>query len=639
TLIARNNVNVRDDVVSRSAPLTVQGTVGTVRVASGKQLRSGSGSLTVSAGSDLYVGDPLAAKPNADTPYITSGTLNVSSTAGTLHIEAPIPDSTGPVNLYGGHAVRVNERIYSNNKDISITAGGGGIIMSAASIDVPSTVTPPTVATTLSDTDARLGNLTLLAQGDISAPSVRTAGTLSITSTAGHILAGRIDQSRVASGSMPSLVRLAAAQGIDSFDTRNSPDVEARSSAGSVTLAVFGPQRLFIDAALDVRTGGWIGGLTELVAGRDVILPGFDANLLRATAGRDFILSGGVLGVALRVNAVRDVRLPAATSAQIWLEGSGGNMTLKNVVTPGAVETIRGLSLSAGNDVLVEQPVHVSDALGSGSEATLQPTTLNAGRNVALGQIETIGPVSLNAANGNITVSHPIGAPVPALPPAPDLWNPGSLGVATLNVSAPGAGAVISLQGARSVGNTTISAPLGSLTSAFVLTSSSGTVAVVAPTQNLSAVAIAPVSRLIRPGRVLPAIAPGPLRAAPAAPLIPAAPPPGAPALPEILVSAPDTIDTSGLNAPSAVAQITGDSVEAEAAHPIAQAAAYASDTSTEANTFEPGDDQGTLLLYSGGRGFAQAADLGRNGVIGSIPDVFLATQMAEEERRRRQIR
>ncbi len=633
TLSAGHDINVSQDVVSLDAPLVVQGTTGTVRVASGKQLRSGSGSLTVIAGSDLYIGDPALAKPNLDTPYITSGTLNVSSTAGTLYIEAPIPDSTGPVNLFGGNAVRVNERIYSNNQNIGITAGAGGITMASTVIAVPSTANPPTESIVLSDTDARQGNLTLLAVGDISAPSVRTGGTLSITSTAGRILGGTIYGSRA--GTMPQRVRLAGAQGIDAFFTDSSPDVEARSSAGSVNLSVFSPQRLFIDAHVDASTGGWIGNAAELVAGRDVILSGIaNANLVRANAGNDFKLNGDALVGALKVNAGHDVVLPTAIGALTWIEGAGGTMSLKNAATPGVVEAIHGLSLAAGNDVLVAQPVHVSDSLSNGTEATLQPTTLAAGRHVLLGQLETIGPVAISAASGNITVAHAIGAPVPVVGVAPNVWNPLSLGVASLGLSAPGAGAAINLQGARSVGNITVNAPNGSVTSAYALTSSGGAVSVVAPSQSLSVSSIVEVARLSRLAPVAPAIAPGPLRAAPDAPLIPAAPPPAAPALPEILVAAPAVVDTNGLAAPAAADEASGDSLAAQAA------AASSSQSETEGvvdHTSAAGVQAlGDVLVFSGGRGLAQAADLGRSAATGSSPEVFAATPTDEEKQRRK---
>jgi len=636
TLVAGHDVNVSEDVVSRNAPLVVQGTTGTVRVVAGKQLRSGNGSLTVTAGSNLYVGNSAAAKPNVDTPYITSGALNVSSSSGTLYIEAPIPDSTGPVNLFGGHAVVVNERIYSNNQSISITAGTGGIVMNAATIQVPSTVNPPTEEILLSDTDARLGNLILLAQGDISAPSLRTAGTLSVTSTAGHILGGRIYGSRFGNGVLPSQVRLAAAQGVDSFNTDNSPEVEARSSAGSVNITVFAPQRLFIDAALDARTGGWIGNAAELVAGQDVILTGVSsANLVRASAGRDFWLNGGALAGALKVVVGRDIQLPAAVGELTWIEGPGGAMTLKNVATPGAVETIRGLSFSAGRDALIAHPVHVSDSLSAGTETTYQPTSVNAGRNVTLGQLETIGSVTINATTGNIIISHPLGAPVPVLSIANNLWNPASLGVASLSLSAPGSAAAINLQGARSVGSLAVNAPNGSVASAYSLTSSNGPLLITSPIQSVSAVSIAEVARLARPAIVAPAVAPGPLRAAPDAPNIPAAPPPAAPALSEILVSLPGNVDPGGLGVPAASEELAEGTTVAQAAQAVTASDQYPGETVAGREGATASPLVGELLVYSGGRGLAQAADLGRSGAMGSLMDVFSATQPSEDERRR----
>jgi hypothetical protein len=638
-LLAGRDVNVGQDVVSRNAPLTVQGTAGTVRVAPGRQLRSGNATLSVAAGGDLFVGDPLAPKPNADTPYVTTGTLNVSSVAGTLFIEAPIPDSTGPVNLSGGNAVRVNERIYSNDRDIAITAGPGGIVMNGAGIAVPDPQSPTgTSSVAMSDTDARRGSLTLQAQGDISAPSVRTSGILTIESTGGRILGGRVIASRAAGGSLPSQVRISATQGIDSFDTNSSRDVEARSSAGSVNLGVFSPQRLFVQAALDVRTGGFLGSRVELVAGRDVILAGIsDADLVRVSAGRDFLLNGAVYAGALKADAGRDVRFATDPDPMTltWIEGPGGNMTLKNPATPGAVESIRGLGLSAGNDIVITRPVHVSDNLSTGTEAALQPTALNAGRNVFLGQLETIGPVSIGAATGNITIGHPLGAPVPVLPAARDLWNPDNLGVASLTLSAPGAGALIDMQGARSQGDIAIGAPSGAVVSAFALTASpSGSVSVTAPSQALSSTPISQVERLVKAPPVAPPVAPGPLRAAPPGPQIPAAPPPAAPALPEILVTAPEAIDAGTLALPGAAGDDATDraaELAAEAARSVVAAQEESAPDSTDQVAAQPAAE---ILVFGGGRGLARSIDLGRSGAFGSAPD--LPTEATDDERQRR---
>ncbi|MBL8288126.1 MAG: filamentous hemagglutinin N-terminal domain-containing protein [Rubrivivax sp.] len=647
TLAAGRNVTVNNDVVTRDAPLTITASTGTVTVASQiagqpagvrPQVRSGSGALTVSAGADLAIGNPAAPRPSPETPYLTTGALSLASTGGTLFIESPIPATTGTVSLLGGNAVVVNERIYSNNGDITITAGLGGIVMNTASIDVVDPATNTPYATTLSDIDARLGNLTLIARGDINAPSVRTAGTLSITSTEGHITSGRVVGSRnspLSSLGMPQRVVLAGALGIDSFFTDTSPDVEARSSQGSVNLSVFAPQRLYIQAAQDVVTGGWIGQQVELVAGRDVLLTSLAAaGLVRANAGRDFSLQGMSLINALNVNAGQDVRLPTGAGDITWIEGAGGNLTLRDPASAGTVLAMRGLTLAAGRDVTVPQPVHVSDSLAiTNIEATLMPTTLAAGRNVTLGQLETIGDVTLTAATGNVTVGFPLGAPVGV---APGLWNPTDLGVRTLTISAPGTGAVVNLQGSRSFGNTVIVAPNGgTVTSAYHIGSTNGTVTIVAPTVVNPVTAIPLQVRLTRPAIVSPAIAPGPLRAGPDGPLIPAAPAPGGPALAEVLVSAPGAIDAGALAAPGQGASGGDGSAEAAASAARGTGASRSGDEGGASSESEQAVSGGRgIVLYSGGRGIALAADLGRSGTFGSVRTP--PREADEEEQRRR---
>ncbi|MBL8325618.1 MAG: filamentous hemagglutinin N-terminal domain-containing protein [Rubrivivax sp.] len=649
TMTAGRHVAINADVVTRDAPLAVTATTGTVtmapQVAGVPQLRAGSGTLSVTAGADLYFGSPTAPRPNNETPFITSGTLNVSSTGGTLFIEAPVPSTTGRVNLNGGNALRVNERIYSNNADITLTAGLGGIVMNAGTIDVGG------FTTTLSDTDARLGNLTLTARGDINAPSVRTAATLAITSTEGRITSGTVLVSRNGPVpepplGMPQRVLLAGALGIDSFNTASSPDVEARSSQGSVNLTVFAPQRLFIEAAQDVRTGGFIGQQVELVGGRDVLLEGVAlAGLLRVRAGQDFRMDDSTSLAALRAQAGRDVRLTDAPGSLTWIAGAGGNLTLRDSASPGAVVSVRGLHLSAGRDVLLPQPTHVSDSLLTGTEATLQPTTLVAGRHVYVDRLQTIGDVAMTATAGNVTVAFPLIPPSGVLAPAPHVWNPADVGVSSLAISAPGTGAVISLQGVRAVGNVSLVAPAGTVNSAFAVTSSGGAVSIVAPVQNISVTPIPPSARLSPPAVVSPAVAPGPLRADAPGPLIPAAPAPGAPGLSEILVAAPGAIDAGALPAPGAAGG-EGDSAAQQAASAARTGSGAAA--GGEAEAADAAEASGAdaaarmaaglpVVIFSGGRGSAQGADLGRSGTYGSARAPQVRTEGdSEQERRRR---
>jgi hypothetical protein len=409
---------------------------------------------------------------------------------------------------------------------------------------------------------------------------------------------------------MPQFVRLAGALGIDSFDTGTSPDVEARSSLGSVNLSVFAPQRLYIQAAQDIHTGGWIGQHVELVAGRDVLLDSIvAAGLVRVNAGRDFLLNGPSIVNSLSGTAGRDVKLPTGAGVLTWVSGPGGTLTLRDPASLGTVATISGLTLGAGQDILVPQPVHV------GAAAEL-PTTLTAGRNILLGQLETMGDVTLASAAGHITVTFPLGAPVPVVPPDGSTWNPGSLGVNSLAISALGSGAIIDLQGARSVGNVSLIAPNnGTVNSAYSVTSSAGSVFVNAPHQNISATPIPLQARIVCCGIVSPAAPPGPLRAGPPGPDIPAAPAPGAPLLAEVPVSSPSAIDAGTLAAPGQAGVGADNAAEQAAAAARTSGAAGAGPGAGDADSGPAGPG---IVIYTGGRGPAQSADLGRSGTYGS---------------------
>jgi hypothetical protein len=636
-MTAGRNVAIFQDVVTRDAPLSITATGGTVAVATEvpgqpgvmPQVRSGSGALSITAGADLYVGSPASPRPNTETPYITTGGLSLSSTAGSLFLEAPIPATTGRVTLNGGNGVFLNERIYTSGQDVSITAGLGGIVMNTTVLNLFDAGTASNYGVLLSDIDVRQGNITLVARGDINAPSVRSLGTISITSTEGRITSGQVLVSRSSAGvflGMPQRVVLAGALGIDEFQTDSTPDVDARSSQGSVRVFVYGPQRFYAQAALDVITNGLIGQRVEFVAGRDVQLGRItQTGYLHVSAGRDFVFTGADNVVGLTANVGRDV-LFTNLGQPTFVGSTPGTITLRNPASLGTVAAVHGLSLTAGRDVTLAQSLRVGD----GVNPAQQPTTITAGRNIAFGLLETNGNVSLTATTGNITVSEPLGGPVGV---APGFWNPTDLGLNSLALSAPGAGALVNLTGVRGQGDVSLLVPAGTINSVYAVTSAAGTVTIVAPVQNISATPIPLGVRLVPPGFVAPGISPGPLRFGPDGPVIPGAPAPGAPGLPEILVSAPGAIDAGAQGAPGQAGSGTGD-VNAEQAAASARGAGSGGSAGageTESTASGPG-----LVIYSGGRGAAQSTDLGRSGTYGAARSPQDESDEAKRRRARR---
>jgi hypothetical protein len=446
---------------------------------------------------------------------------------------------------------------------------------------------------------------------------LRTLDTLIVTSTAGQILSGTVLSSRDAAGNllgMPPRVRLAAARGITGFGAAGALDVEARSSQGSIANLDFAGNRLYVDAAGDVQLSAPSGNSMELVSGATIRLNGASGGQLRLGAALDAALTGSMRLEGLQVSAGQNILITGPAGAVLWIDGpSLGNAA-------GGAAAVQGLSLSAGGDLSVGLPTHVQAfSQTSGAETGTAPTALSAGRNLSLGPLETLGNVTLSATNGSITVTAPIGVHVS---PGTGFWNPTDLGVASLVVTAPGAGGAISLQGARARGGITINGR--SINSPVVVTSDAGPSAVSlnAATINVGALAIDTVPRIFRPTVPQPAIPPGPSGApvgGPSGPTIPSAPSPGAPGLPEVLVSVPSAIDAGARPVPGfGGAQGDGLVLTADVASrllPLSRGENMA-EGGPPATDEEPSTR--ALLVYAGGRGEAQNVDLGRSGSFGS---------------------
>lgn len=559
TLVAGNDINVHTDIGSYRSTLTgadaaairLTATAGTITLDPGIKVMSDRGAIYATAGSDLTNGI-LPATPNINSVptmgYFTTGALNLTSTQGSVIINQNIPDTTGAVTITAGDGIEVNQRIYTNNADIHLTAGAGGIWMNPTPDVTPMVdgITQSTIV--VSDIDAHLGNITLEAVGDIRPTLLRSRGSVVIRSTEGSLIGGKIENSRASEG-VPVSVELAGYAGIDGFNTINTPNVSAISANGSIlNLGFYNPANLMLVAHDDIiNPTSWMGMHPRLFAGRDMQLRAVVwAGDLVAKAGRhlslvsadDYALIAGSVQFSSGYDpfvGLEDVSI-AGVSVPAWSGPLGpGNFHGGTPTQVLWIEGIGGFQATATGSITLPK-VHVSYTIDPAVPSILsdprhaqQPFLLDAGTGINLGQIETMGPVSLATSTGNISIGSTIGAHVA---PDPNKWNPTDLGVASLLIVADAGN--IEMHEARAVGDITIRAPLGQVTFVGGLNGieSAGT-RVVEDSDGVvfsDTIDATPVARLPKPAFVAPAISVGPTIAGPGAPAIPGAPPPAAPA-------------------------------------------------------------------------------------------------------------
>lgn len=641
TLSAYDNINVMTDIASYKDVLTdVNAAVirlnagtsqldGTVNLTDAIKVMSDSGAIHVTTFGDLtngpYINDQGIDVVNGtpSTGYFTTGALNLTSTAGNLTINQTIPDTTGEVTLQAGNAINVNQRIYSNNADISLFAGPGGIIM-APQVDP---ITDPFSNGTafLSDIDARGGNLTLIAEGDILPSTLRTQGTLTVKSTNGVISGGIVTTSRTSGNNYPALIELAGSRGISNFNTGISKNIKALSDRGSVEgLNVYMPSFLEVIARDDIKMdSNDIGGAAQLYAGRDIEnVNGVRANNATEKAGRNitvgsfpnqvstgdihdfsYIVSSldlfaginpfttfndeyqiaGVLVKPLKDSWTDQGLGNISVSARTWIEGEGG------------------LTASATGTTAMLKDVHVSYSLSPTENTTdpkqaQQPLSLTSGGNINLPErIETMGPVTLISTNGNVNIGQTIGAHVSVETPASYIWNPLDKGVASLVITANNGN--ISMEEARAEGDITITA--GSITKFGPgIESVSGT-SLVQGTEYNTPIVNDEVDRLPCPSTSIPVIGVGPMISGPALPALPGALPPGVPGIPSVAVM--DVPAASGAEGP-----------EQEIEPERGVGTGGLSEIVPEEEEDDDEEKHKIILYFSGGRGISKDADLGR---------------------------
>lgn len=655
TLAAGNDVNLNKDLVTYDGDVNIAATNGILNIAWDNtnsrtyRIQSGSAPITATTGGNLTTGPApptTFAVPDltgiADQaaylrayivdqlkPYIafsTTGKLSLISTGGDVTVDAPIPDTTGEIVLTAADKVAVNHKVLSNDQPITITAGAGGIEVNGTD-DTYGMGSSYGIGTSPA-IDSGSGPLTFRALGDISITTqngVSTSGKLTID-TRSKILQGAVASYAYS----PSEIELIADGGIDSFNAKFSPKISATSSGGAIHLDVLNPGQLIINAlsptAGDVFTGGLIGHIVNIHAGRDINLSNVrEGGTLVLNAGRDANLNTFIID-SLDVTAGRN----------IYFSGSG-------LASPEPTIWLRGgdlIATSTGGDISFGGPsdysaVHISD------EKNL---ALDAYGSVTLGLLETLGPVSITARTGDITLRSDIGPAVQFYDPNADTFyasydqnalsqiysgadyypgkpsfDPTGNGPASLFLHA---GGNIIMQGAKASGTVTIVAG-GTLTPAKGISSGvtngvnintggealekllSGDVVHPGPynyTGNyFGDIPLATQVQLRAPYDVAPAITPGPR-----------VDPPGLPgALTALPALPPDLVNVSGSGVPGASG--ANDSLsesEIEAMRAAGNAGLSEIIPDEEENTDEE-DNNKNLMEFAGGRGVGQTTDFG----------------------------
>ncbi len=165
TLVAGNDVNLNDDVITVDAALSVTATEGAVHWASGKGLFAGTGTISVTSGETMSNGITT-----------TTGALSLTSTTGDINVARAIEDTVGDVTISAGQDVNIAHAI------TNIKSGADLVVTAGDDINVDALVDG-------SDSVVAGGTVTMTAADDIAVNQgiVSEDGAVTLEATAGSI--------------------------------------------------------------------------------------------------------------------------------------------------------------------------------------------------------------------------------------------------------------------------------------------------------------------------------------------------------------------------------------------------------------------------------------------------------------------
>ncbi|HUR35888.1 MAG TPA: filamentous hemagglutinin N-terminal domain-containing protein [Vicinamibacterales bacterium] len=375
TLLAGQNVNLNQSIVTENAAIGVTATNGTVTTASSEGLFAGNGNVTVEAGQDLSTPD-----------VTTTGTLALRSTGGSVNVDKAINGTTGAVTIEAANDVNVNQGIANPQTASALSVSAGNDINVNAVIDGRDDVlTGPS------------GTITLLAANDINVNDdvigVDTPVTLTATGGTVNWATGK------ALFAGTGAISVTAGSDLDTGSTSTTGALNFTSTGGSVN----------VNTAIDDTTGDvtiTAGNtvnvnqeITNLKSGADLVVnAGTDINVSALVDGR----SGAVAGGTVTMTAANDLNLIEAIATN--------NGVVNLTATAGSVTVPVGTEvLGTFNDPALGTLDVITTPMKAIVDAGSAAVNITSGDNFTLASpIKTTGALTITSTNGDITTNAPI---------------------------------------------------------------------------------------------------------------------------------------------------------------------------------------------------------------------------------------
>lgn len=369
-LTAGQNVHLNDSIVTQDGAISVTATSGTISTAAGEGLFAGSGAIFVQSRQTL-----------STMPTVTTGTLTMRSTGGSVNVDTAINGSTGAVTIDAANDVNINSAIANPRENAPLTVTAGHDINVKVAIDGRD-----------SDPGVKSGSVTFNAGNNIALDKsiVSEDAAISVTARDGTVTTATGEGLFAGSGA----IAVTTGAALDTGITSTTGSLTLRSTGGAVNVNqpiddTTGAVSISAGTAVNINQA-----ITNLKSGSNlVVTAGTDINVLAGVDGRSGALAGGAVTMTAG-NGITVVSPIASNDGAIALTATAGS-----IVLPVGTEVLDG---NVAQPQIVT-PMQASIIAGSA------PVTLTSGGNFTLSSpVKTTGALTLVTTSGNLVIAAPV---------------------------------------------------------------------------------------------------------------------------------------------------------------------------------------------------------------------------------------